>query len=163
MDELDEQILSKLKQDAKLSYKKIAKMLKIPPSTIHFRIKRMIEEKIIERFSAIVDVGKLGYETVGWIGLTIDPLKTDEIAKKVASFEEVRMVSITGGAHNLVAQILTKNEKDLWNFIRENIQTIDGVQGLDVSSSLKIFKWDTYYFFNIPEEKDIVVLDGIKK
>ncbi|MFX1558791.1 MAG: Lrp/AsnC family transcriptional regulator [Promethearchaeota archaeon] len=151
MDELDEQILSKLKIDAKLSYKKIAKMLNTPPSTVHFRIKKMIEEKIIKQFSPIVDVGKLGYETVGWVGLTIDPLKTDEIAKKIASFEETRMVTITGGTHNLVIQILAKNEKELWNFIRENIQTIGGVQNLDVSSSLKIFKWDTCYFFNIPE------------
>lgn len=151
MDELDKEILNKLKEDAKLSYKKIAKMLNKPPSTIHFRIKRMIEDKTIMRFSSIVDVGKLGYETVGWVGLTIDPLKTEKIAKKIASFEEIRMVSITGGAHNLVVQILSKNEKELWNFIRENIQTIDGVQNLDVSSSLKIFKWDTYYFFNIPE------------
>jgi Lrp/AsnC family transcriptional regulator for asnA, asnC and gidA len=154
MDELDKQILSKLKQDTKLSYKKIAKMLNTPPSTIHFRIKRMIEKKIIERFSPIIDVGKLGYQTVGWIGLTIDTLKTDEIAKKIASFEEVRMVSITGGDHNLVVQILTKNEKELWNFIQENIQPIDGVQDLHVSSSLKIFKWDTCYFFNIPQKKD---------
>jgi DNA-binding Lrp family transcriptional regulator len=64
------------------------------------------------------------------------------------------MVSITGGAHNLVVQILTKNEKDLWNFIRENIQAVDGVQAIDVSSSLKVIKWDTCYFFNIPEEKE---------
>ena len=151
MDELDEKILEKLKQDAKLSYKKIAKILNIPPSTIHFRIKRMIEEKIIIRFSPIVDVGKLGYETVGWVGLTLDPLKTDEIAQKIASFKEIRMVSVTGGSHNLVVQILIENEKELWNFIRDNIQTIDGVQNLDVSSSLKIFKWDTCYFFSIPE------------
>ena len=149
MDELDEQILNKLKQDAKSSYKKLAKMLNIPPSTIHFRIKRMIEEKIIIGFSSIIDVEKLGYETVGWVGLTIDPLKTDETARKIASFEQVRMVSITGGSHNLVIQILAKNEKDLWNFLLENIQTLDGVQNIDVSSSLKVYKWDVCYFFNI--------------
>ena len=154
MDDLDLKIIKKLQENAKFSYKDIARMLETPTSTIHFRIKKMIEEKIIVKFSSVIDAGKLGYETVGWIGLTIDPLKTDEIANKVASFEEVRMVSITGGAHNLVAQILTTNEKSLWNFIRENIQTIDGVQDLDVSSSLKIFKWDTCYFFNIPEGKD---------
>ncbi|MFX1449524.1 MAG: Lrp/AsnC family transcriptional regulator [Promethearchaeota archaeon] len=152
MDKLDEEILNKLKQDAKLSYKKIAKMLNTPPSTIHFRIKRLIEDKIITRFSSIIDVGKLGYETVGWVGLTIDPLKTDEIAKKIASFKEAKIVSVTGGAHNLVVQVLIENEKELWNFIRKNIQTIDGVQNLDVSSSLKVFKWDPCYFFTIPEK-----------
>jgi DNA-binding Lrp family transcriptional regulator len=152
MDELDEQILDILKQDAKLSYKKIAKMLDIPPSTIHFRIKRMIDEKTIVKFSPIVDVGRIGYETVGWVGLTIDPLKINEIGQKIASFKETKMVSVTGGTHNLVVQILIENEKELWNFIREKIQAIDGVQNLDVSSSLKIFKWDTCYFFNIPEK-----------
>lgn len=151
MDDLDLQIIKKLQENAKLSYNKIAKMLKTPTSTIHFRVQKMIEEKLIVKFTSIVDVRKLGYETVGWVGLTIDPLKTDEIANKIASFEEVRMLSITGGAHNLVIQILSKNEKELWNFIRENIQTIEGVQNLDVSSSLKIFKWDTCYYFKIPE------------
>jgi hypothetical protein len=40
-----------------------------------------------------------------------------------------------------------RNEKELWNFIRDKIQTIDGVQNLNVNSSLKIFKWNTCYFF----------------
>ena len=104
MDDLDQLILEKLHENAKLSYKKIAKMLKSPVSTIHFRVQKMINEKVIEKFSSIVNVGKLGYETVGWVGLTIDPLKTDEIAAKIASFKDVRMVAGTGGAHNLVVQ-----------------------------------------------------------
>jgi DNA-binding Lrp family transcriptional regulator len=87
---------------------------------------------------------------VGWVNLIIDPLKTDDIANKIASFEQVRMVSVTGGTYNLVIQIISKNEKELWNFIQENVQTIDGVQKLDVSSSLKIYKWDTCYYFNLP-------------
>jgi Lrp/AsnC family transcriptional regulator for asnA, asnC and gidA len=151
MDDLDLQIIKKLQENAKLSLKKIAKLLKTPASTIHFRVQKMIEEQIISKFSCVVDFGKLGFETVGWAILIIDPLKADDVANKIASFEEVRMVSMTGGAYNLIVQILTKNEKELWNFIRENIQSIDGVHSIDVSSSLKIFKWDTCYFFNLPE------------
>ena len=151
MDDLDLQIIKKLQENAKLSLKKISKALKIPTSTIHFRVQKMIEEQVIAKFSCVVDIGKLGYETVGWANLVIDPLKANDIADKIASFEEVRMVSITGGAYNLIVQILAKNEKDLWNFIRESIQIIDGVQKIDVSSTLKIFKWDTCYFFNLPE------------
>lgn len=151
MDDLDLQIIKKLQENAKLSYKQIAKMLKSPISTIHFRVQKLIDEKVIVKFTSIVDVGKFGYETVAWVGLTIDPIKTEEIANKIASFEEVRMVSITGGSHNLVFQILCKNEKELWNFLRDNIQTIDGVQNLDVNSSLKVYKWDIFYYFNLKE------------
>lgn len=151
MDDLNLQILEKLQENGKLSLKRIAKMLKTPVSTIHFRVQKMIDEKIIVKFSSVVDIGKLGYETVAWACLTIDPLKIEEIANKIATFQDVRMVTITGGVYNLIIQIISKNEKELWNFIRENIQTIEGVQSLDVSSSLKIFKWDTCYFFNLPK------------
>ncbi|MFX1260186.1 MAG: Lrp/AsnC family transcriptional regulator [Promethearchaeota archaeon] len=150
MDDLDLQIIKKLQENAKLSYQQIAKMLKTPTSTIHFRVQKMIEEKIIVKFTSIIDIGKLGYETVGWVGLSIDPLKTEEMAKKIASFSEVRMVTTTGGTHNIVIQILAKDEKELWNFIRENIQTIEGIKEIDVSSSLKVYKWETCYFFNLP-------------
>jgi DNA-binding Lrp family transcriptional regulator len=150
MDDLDLQIIQKLQENAKISLKDIAKMLETPASTIHFRVQKMIEGEIISKFSCVVDIEKLGYNTVGWVNLIIDPLKTDDIANKIASFEQVRMVSVTGGTYNLVIQIISKNEKELWNFIQENVQTIDGVQKLDVSSSLKIYKWDTCYYFNLP-------------
>ena len=150
MDELDLQIIQKLQQNARLSLKQIAKILKTPASTIHFRVQKLIEGEIISKFSCVVDIEKLGYKTVGWANLIIDPLKADDIANKIASFEQVRMVSVTGGTYNLIIQIISKNEKELWNFIQENVQTIDGVQKLDVSSSLKIYKWDTCYYFNLP-------------
>ena len=150
MDDLDLQIIQKLQENAKISLKEIAKMLETPTSTIHFRVQKMIEGEIISKFSCVVDIEKLGYKTVGWVNLIIDPLKADEIANKIAAFEQVRMISATGGPYNLIIQIISKNEKELWNFIQENVQTIDGVQKLDVSSSLKIYKWDTCYYFNLP-------------
>ena len=149
MDDLDLQIIQKLQENAKISLKEIAKMLETPTSTIHFRVQKMIEGEIISKFSCVVDIEKLGYNTVGWVNLIIDPLKADDIANKISSFEQVRMVSITGGIYNLIIQIISKNEKELWNFIQENVQTIDGVQKLDVNSSLKIYKWDTCYYFNL--------------
>ena len=149
MDDLDLQIIQKLQENAKISLKEIAKMLETPTSTIHFRVQKMIEGEIISKFSCVVDIEKLGYKTVGWVNLIIDPLKADDIANKISSFEQVRMVSITGGIYNLIIQIISKNEKELWNFIQENVQTIDGVQKLDVNSSLKIYKWDTCYYFNL--------------
>ncbi|GAI79257.1 unnamed protein product, partial [marine sediment metagenome] len=68
MDDLDLKILKKLQENDKLSYNKISKILGIPTSTIHFRVKKMVEEKIIVKFSAIVDMCKLGFETVAWGG-----------------------------------------------------------------------------------------------
>jgi DNA-binding Lrp family transcriptional regulator len=149
MDDLDHQILEKLQENDKLSYKKIGKTLKKPASTIHFRVKKMIDDKIIVKFSAIVDMEKLGYNTVGWLGLTIDPLMRDEIIKKLSSYKLIKIISSTTGDYNLILQILAENEKKLWNFIRDNIQTVEGVHEIHVSSSLKVHKWETAYFLKI--------------
>jgi DNA-binding Lrp family transcriptional regulator len=109
----------------------------------------MIDEKIIVKFSAIVDMEKLGYNTVGWLGLTIDPLKRDEIIKKLASYKLIKMISSTTGDYNLIVQILAENEKKLWSFIRDDIQTVEGVHDVQVSSSLKVHKWETAYFLRL--------------
>lgn len=149
MDELDFQILTELQENAKLSFKTLSQKLNAPQSTIHFRIKKMIQDGIIVKFCIIVDIEKFGYKTVGWIGLSIDPLEVESVVEKISKFEEVRIVASTAGAHSIIVQVIARDEKVLWQFIRNNIQTIEGVKDIDVSSSLKIFKWEPYYKFEI--------------
>ncbi len=60
LDENDLEILKYLKQDARLSVRKLAKITKIRPSTVHNRIQRMKKDGIIERFTVKLNSEKLG-------------------------------------------------------------------------------------------------------
>ena len=61
IDELDFKILLKLSEDPSLQTKTIANNLKSTVSVVNYRIKKMIKENIIEKYSINVDWIKLGY------------------------------------------------------------------------------------------------------
>ncbi|MBD3341703.1 MAG: winged helix-turn-helix transcriptional regulator [Candidatus Lokiarchaeota archaeon] len=143
MKESDQKILNILQENAKLSYKKISELTGIPASTIHFRVQRMMERGIIDKFSVIINLEKAGYNAVAWVGLSVDPTKMIQISKQLSSLDSVSKIFSTTGDHNLVIQVIAKTEKELWRFLRRNVQTVDGVESrMDVSITLDIYKWN---------------------
>ena len=141
MDKIDKKILQLLQDDAKTQHYKIAEQLKIGTSTVHFRIKKMIKKGIIKSFSAIIDPEKLGYNTKAWIGISADPRRLNDIATKLALYDEIQIVTTAAGDHEILLQIMTKNEKELWHFINDKIKTIEGIEReIHVSTFLDIYK-----------------------
>lgn len=60
-DDLDFDILSELKNDGKLSYRKLAAKLNIHPNTLMQRVKRLEKDKIIKNYTVDIDYEKIGY------------------------------------------------------------------------------------------------------
>ncbi|MHA1380023.1 MAG: Lrp/AsnC family transcriptional regulator [Candidatus Helarchaeota archaeon] len=128
LDDIDRKILFYLQVNCKIPYHEIGKRLKIAPSTVHNRVKRLIKNKIIKAFSAILDPKKLGLNIVSWIGINTKPGKLKEVAKKLISYEEVQVVGSSYGDHDILIQITCRSPNELSNFIRTKIKTIDGVK-----------------------------------
>ncbi|MFX0136814.1 MAG: winged helix-turn-helix transcriptional regulator [Candidatus Hodarchaeota archaeon] len=151
-DEKDKEILNFLQENYRISYKDLSKKVNLAASTIHNRVQNMIKEGIIRKFDTLVDPFKVGYESIAILGLSVDPLKLDNVAKKIAKFGEVQLVVSSTGDYNLLIRIIAQDEKDLWRFINENIKTIDGVQTpMHVSSFIDIFKMTHKINFKIKE------------
>lgn len=152
MDSKDREILNLLQKDDKISYKSIADKLDLAASTVHSRVKKLEEKGIIKSFSAIVDPAKVGYNTIAWLGLSVDALKMRDIAKSLAEYDEVQIVATSTGDHDVVVQLIAENEKKLWRFINNNIKTIEGVKPqMDVSSFIDTFKLTN--FINLKKNK----------
>ena len=69
MDEIDEKILEKLNENARKSYREIARELNISLTTVANRIKRMEDEKIIERYIPLINQEKIGYDLTAVINV----------------------------------------------------------------------------------------------
>ncbi len=140
-DEKDKEILNYLQDNYKISYKDLSKKVNLAASTIHNRVQNMIKEGIIKKFDTFVDPFKVGYTSIAILGLSVDPLKSENIARKLSKYDEIQLVASSTGDHNLLLKIIAKNEKYLWRFINEEIKTLDGIQSpIHVSSFLDIFK-----------------------
>jgi Lrp/AsnC family transcriptional regulator for asnA, asnC and gidA len=141
MDDIDKKILNILQENDKTQYQRIAKELNLGASTVHYRIKKLIQNNFIISFSAIIDPEKVGYSTSAVIGLNVDPLKMHDIARQLTTYNEVQLVTTSSGDHDIIINVLAKDGKHLWRFINENIKPIDGVEKkIHVSTYLDIYK-----------------------
>jgi DNA-binding Lrp family transcriptional regulator/CheY-like chemotaxis protein len=154
IDDKDKEILNFLQENYRISYKDLSKQVNLAASTIHNRVQNMIKEGIIKKFDTIVDPSKVGYNVIAILGLSVDPLKLDDIAIKLSEYGEIQLVASSTGDHNLIAKVISKDEKSLWRFINEEIKTLNGIQlPMHVSSFIDIFKMSHKINFEI-EEKD---------
>ncbi|MFX1304733.1 MAG: winged helix-turn-helix transcriptional regulator [Promethearchaeota archaeon] len=141
LDKKDKEILNLLQNNYRISYKELSKKVNLAASTIHNRVQNMIKEGIIKKFDTLVDPLKIGFESIAILGLSVDPLRLDDIAKKLAIYDEIQLVTSSTGDHNLLIKIIAKDEKNLWRFINEELKTLDGIQlPIHVSSFIDIFK-----------------------
>ena len=72
VDKLDLQILSELTEDASISVPKLSKKIKVNPSVVYSRIKRLIKRKLIERFTIVVNDQELGYQVKSLTGINMN-------------------------------------------------------------------------------------------
>jgi len=113
----------------------------------------MIKEGIIRKFDTLVDPFKVGYGSIAILGLSVDPMKLEEVAKKLAYYDEIQLVASSTGSHNLLVKIITKDEKNLWRFINDEIKILDGIQHpINVSSFIDIYKMTQKIKFKIQKK-----------
>ena len=61
LDTLDKQILGILQEDAKISLREIKEKINLSETAIRERIKKMKDEKVIQKYMTLIDCRHLGY------------------------------------------------------------------------------------------------------
>jgi Lrp/AsnC family transcriptional regulator for asnA, asnC and gidA len=119
LDEIDVEIIKILQENAKTSYRVIQDKLNISIGTIHNRISKLEENKIIEGYTLKLNNEKLGYKLTFLIRINIDGKHTQEILKEISDKPEVCSVFHTTGEQSAALICRFKEAQDVHNFIRE--------------------------------------------
>ncbi len=153
-DEKDKEILNYLQDNYRISYKDLSKKVNLAASTIHNRVQNMIKEGIIKKFDTFVDPFRVGYNSIAILGLSIDPLSLDDIARRLSNYDEIQLIASSTGDHNLLVKIVARDEKNLWKFINEKIKILDGIKlPMHVSSFIDIFKMSHKINFKVEKQE----------
>jgi DNA-binding Lrp family transcriptional regulator len=126
VDVLDKKILNILLQNSKLSFRKIAKMLKVSTATIMNRV-NILNKEVIKEYSIILNYEKLGYDIEVLIELRISKGKLIEVEKKIATHPNVFAVYDVTGDYDAVIMARFKNRRAMDLFLKK-IQTYDFVE-----------------------------------
>ena len=144
MKNLEKEILELLKSDARLSAKEIAITLAIDEQTVRTTIEELERSGAIVKYTAIVNSEKTEDTLVeALIEVKVTPKCVegfDGIAKKIASFPEVKGVYLMSGAYDLAVFIEDSSLQKVARFVSERISTFDGVISTATHFILKKYK-----------------------
>jgi len=99
MDDLDHQILSILRRDARTPYTEIADRVGTSEGTVRNRVDRLTGEGIIERFTVTTRTGNVK----AMIEVSVDMnVNTSEVSERLADWEEVDFVWQVSGEDDIV-------------------------------------------------------------
>ncbi len=127
VDEINREILGRLRNNARTPFLEIAKDLRISESTVRTRVGDMEKAGIIKKYSAIIDPSKIGYGSVAIVGIDVKAEKFLNVAKKLTEFDNVKFVSTSSGDHMIMAEIWMERSSELREFITNTIEKMDGV------------------------------------
>ncbi len=134
LDPIDLRIIEELTVDARTSFVKLSKKLKVSNTLIHQRIKKLKEAKILNRATFLLDPREIGYETSAFTQLMLTNSQYHrqvEIALKEIP-EIVECVNIAG-RYAIMVRIFAKNNMHLRDVIYEKILPLKGVEGTNTT------------------------------
>ncbi|MCD6372127.1 MAG: Lrp/AsnC family transcriptional regulator [Thermococcus sp.] len=141
VDELDLKILALLQENSRLSYREIARELKVAVGTVYNRVKRMEEEGIIKGFAPVLDYEKLGFGLTAVIGIKAQGRKITEIEREIARKNQVIIVYDITGEFDIVVVAKFKDRADMNRFVKW-LLSLDGVEKTNTSVAMQVVKED---------------------
>ena len=141
LDDKDRRILNLLQENSRTSYMHIAEELGVSEATVRYRVKNLIENGVISRFTVLLNPRKIGYPITGILLVKIAPEHFDEASKQISDLDETRHVLQNTGEYNIVAVVKARDLEHLGD-LRKRVESIEGVRELSLSAATRLIKID---------------------
>ena len=145
LDKIDSSILEMLKENVRISFREIARKLKVSPDTISKRFERLKEQGIIVDSTVVIDPTKIGYSFIAKFGVDVKPAYSSQVLDKIIQIPSVIIASKLVGKYDLVAISVIKNFQHLCK-LRDSILEMPYVKTVEVSMWIKTMELCPHYF-----------------
>jgi DNA-binding Lrp family transcriptional regulator len=142
-DQTDLAILRLLQKNSNRTNKSIAEELGMTVTPIFERIKRLEREGIIDKYIALVNRKKIGYNQIIFVGITLKGHTRnylDRFVKIIDGFDEVLECHRISGTYDYLLKVVVKNIEAYESFILTKLTLISdlgNVQSMIVLSTSK--------------------------
>lgn len=155
------EIIELLRENCRFSNKKIATITGLNEEDVKNRIKELENNKILLKYSALVNWEKTEKEIVhALIDVRVTPQQGhgfNAIAERIGKYEEVKSISLISGGYDLSVEVEGKTMKEIAMFVAERLAPIDGVLSTTTHFILKRYKQDGVFYTDGPEDNRLVV------
>jgi DNA-binding Lrp family transcriptional regulator len=139
MDELDQQLLSILRADARTSVATLAHRLKVSRGTITNRIARLEDQGIIVGYTVRLRPDVQHNEIQAWMSIVVEGNETRAVIANLLGEPGVAALHDTNGRWDLLAELRARNLTEL-SAVLERIRLIKGIQTSETSIHLATYR-----------------------
>jgi Lrp/AsnC family transcriptional regulator, leucine-responsive regulatory protein len=140
IDEIDRQIIKALNANGRISYTDLAKDIGLSRVAIQARINALIEEGVIERFTAVINPEKIGITVSAFFNVEVEPKYLKEIAETLADETAVTSLYHMTGPSKLHMHGLFTNNKEMEAFLNEKLYKLTGIRSVDCQVLITRYK-----------------------
>lgn len=140
MNKLDTELLNLLIKDGRASFADIARQLNVSRAYARNRVQAMVEDGVIEQFTAVVNPEKLGKVISSFIDLKVAPHAIESLAEELADMPEVVSLYIMTDLKSLHIHTLTDSYETFNAFVTRHLFSRPEILSVESSALLKRIK-----------------------
>ncbi len=119
LDKIDEQILSILQENARMSLKDIAEKVSMSPTAVGSRIDKMLAEGVLEGFTTRLNPEAMGHYTKAFINLAVEPEQKKEFYEYIEKVLNVVECNCVTGDYSMLIEVRFPTTSELDAFVEE--------------------------------------------
>ena len=117
MAHIDEQIITKLQENARTSFKELSEEVYLTTPAVSTRVEHLERDGIIEGYTARLYLEKLGYHITAFINMELEPVQKPEFYPFIASVPNVIECNCVTGNYSMLMKVAFPDTMELDSFI----------------------------------------------
>lgn len=141
MNEIDAKILNILQKNSRSSNAEIARQIKMAPSAVLERIRRLEKRKIIKSYTVQINPVDVGRGLLAFIQVKANgPVVDQQVAKEISEIREVQEVHIVAGEDSYLVKVRVENPEALTQLLRTKFASIKSIRTTNTTIVLETIK-----------------------
>lgn len=143
LDDYDRSILIALQQDGRIPNAELARRLNLSPPAIHARLRRLEEVGLIQRYAAVLDREKLGFDLLCFVNVSLQRHTREHVdlfREAIRQIPQVLECHHVTGEYDYLLKVVVRNRKELEHLLMEELTPIPGVAHIHTSLVLNEIK-----------------------
>jgi DNA-binding Lrp family transcriptional regulator len=139
MDETDRQLISLLRQNARLSVASLAARLRVSRGTVNNRLAKLEKSGVISGYTVSLRPDVPQSEIKAWMSIAVDGNQTRAVIVTLLGEPNVASVHDTNGRWDLLAELRAQSLSELGKTL-ERIRLVKGISNTETSIHLETFR-----------------------
>ncbi|MGB6680735.1 MAG: Lrp/AsnC family transcriptional regulator [Candidatus Bathyarchaeia archaeon] len=143
LDKKDIELLRILQEDSSTPFVEIAESIGVTDGTIHQRIRKLKKSGILKRFTIQLNQEKVGYRSLAYVLITVNPGNIDSVSKEIINISNVLETHEVHTQGQLLIKLRASSDNEMRDIIVEKIRAIEGVANSELIPVYKVWKEET--------------------